>query len=142
MDDKKLKLIIGTMLHDVGKLVYRTNDGRKHSVSGEEFAREQCNIKEEEILDCIRFHHADDFKGKKLNNNNLAFITYIADNISSSADRRQIENGFGFDKKLPLYSIFNILNGNNTNGKYKPRPLNNNNGINYPILEEIQNEML
>lgn len=140
MDDKKLKLIIGTMLHDVGKLVYRTNDGRKHSVSGEEFAREQCNIKEEEILDCIRFHHADDFKGKKLNNNNLAFITYIADNISSSADRRQTENGFGFDKKLPLYSIFNILNGNNTNGKYKPRPLNNNNGINYPILEEIQND--
>lgn len=140
MDDKKLKLIIGSMLHDVGKLVYRTNDIRKHSISGEEFVGKECKIQDQEILDCIRHHHYDDFKGRKLDDNNLAFISYIADNIASSADRRQVEETGGFNKKLPLYSIFNILNGNNSNGRYKLRCLNNEKGINYPIIEEVQND--
>ena len=39
MEDKKLKQIIGGLLHDVGKVLYRSADGRNHSVSGYEFLK-------------------------------------------------------------------------------------------------------
>ena len=40
----------------------------------------------------------------------------------------------GFDMDMQLESVFNILNGNNQHYKYKPQPEN---GINYPIENEI-----
>lgn len=135
--DDKLKLLIGSMLHDIGKVIYRTNDIRKHSLLGLEFIEKECNIKDKQILNCIRFHHGDDFKGKKLEKNDLAYITYIADNMAAAADRRDIEKGYGFDKELALTSIFNILNGNNKQGKYKAQYLNHDNGINFPEEKEV-----
>ena len=34
--DDQIKLMIGSLLHDIGKVVYRSGDGRNHSQSGYE----------------------------------------------------------------------------------------------------------
>ena len=40
--EKLVNLIIGSLLHDVGKVIYRTGDGRKHSVSGADFLKNEA----------------------------------------------------------------------------------------------------
>ena len=35
--DRQIELIVGALLHDIGKVVYRSGDGRDHSVSGYEY---------------------------------------------------------------------------------------------------------
>ena len=37
--DRQIELIVGALLHDIGKVVYRSGDGRDHSVSGYEYLR-------------------------------------------------------------------------------------------------------
>ena len=32
--DRQIELIVGSLLHDIGKVVYRSGDGRDLSVSG------------------------------------------------------------------------------------------------------------
>ena len=58
MIDQKIKLITGSLLHDIGKVVYREgSDRRNHSVSGYDFLKEEGKIEDKEILDCVRYHH-------------------------------------------------------------------------------------
>ena len=112
MNDRKAKLIIGSLLHDIGKVIYREGgDKRNHSVSGYDYLKEEADIKEKEILDCVKYHHALLLKSANLEDDNLAYITYIADNIAAFADRREKENvdDKGFEIAVPLQSIFNIL---------------------------------
>ena len=41
MTDKEVKLVLGGLLHDIGKVIYRQGDDRrKHSQSGYEFLKE------------------------------------------------------------------------------------------------------
>lgn len=53
-------------------------------------------------------------KGAKINDDDLAYIVYLADNIAAFSDRRKKDEGEekGFDLSVPLQSVFNILNGN------------------------------
>lgn len=62
-------------------------------------------------MDCVKYHHALLLKSANLEDDNLAYITYIADNIAAFADRREKENvdDKGFEIAGPLQSIFNIL---------------------------------
>ena len=54
MIDQKIKLITGSLLHDIGKVVYREgSDRRNHSVSGYDFLKEEGKIEDKEILDCV-----------------------------------------------------------------------------------------
>ena len=54
MTDREIDLIVGSLLHDIGKVIYRTGeDGRKHSKSGYEFAKNEMGIKIPGILDKI-----------------------------------------------------------------------------------------
>ena len=47
MNDRKAKLIIGSLLHDIGKVIYREGgDKRNHSVSGYDYLKEEADIKE------------------------------------------------------------------------------------------------
>ena len=39
IQEKLINLIIGSLLHDVGKVIYRISDHRKHSISGTEFLK-------------------------------------------------------------------------------------------------------
>lgn len=137
MDQRQVKLVIGALLHDIGKVLYRYRDGRNHSTSGYEYLRDEAGLKEEkEILDQVRYHHAGAIKNANLPKDSLAYITYIADNISSAADRRKTDSEqTGFNKKIPLESIFNLLNGNNGHMHYDSGFLKRE--INYPTSENL-----
>lgn len=132
---EKLNLIIGSMLHDIGKVIYRGSmDGRNHSVSGCDFLKESIDNVGKEILHCVRYHHASEIKSVSLQKDDLAYITYIADNIASFIDRRQVdESNVGFVKNKSFQSVFNILNGNNSKLNLSPCVLDSDININYPV---------
>ena len=121
MNQKQTELIIGSLLHDFGKLLFRYNDTRhRHSQSGYEHLKKLGVFeKNENILDCVRYHHSDEIKASAIKNDNICYITYIADNIAS-ADRREKDNAEkkGFVRDIQFESIFNILNGNNKSYVY------------------------
>lgn len=131
MSDEAIKLSIGALLHDIGKILYRYNDGRNHSRSGYEYLKNEIQLEDSDILEQVRFHHANELKQAKVKEDSLAYITYIADNIASAADRRtQEEEEAGFDREMPLASIFNLLNGNDEKYYYQAQQLEEK--INYP----------
>lgn len=136
MTDKEYKLIIGGLLHDIGKVIYRTGDGRKHSKSGYDYLKEEVDIDDSIILESVLYHHADAIKNANIADNSCAYITYIADNIASATDRRKKENeDYGFEVTQPLQPVFNILNGNNADMYYHPSELTDK--INYPTDEMV-----
>ena len=49
--DRQIKLIIGSLLHDIGKVVYRSGDGRNHSQSGYEYLKQKTDMQDTEVLD-------------------------------------------------------------------------------------------
>lgn len=138
MTDKKLKLIVGALLHDIGKVLYRADDHRNHSESGYHFVLDETNMSDKEVIDQIRYHHAAHMKNATLNQDALAYVTYIADNISSAMDRREKTDGaLGFVRNMPLSSIFNILNNNNEQKSYQPMMLDQTREINFPTDKKI-----
>lgn len=141
MEDRQIKLIIGSLLHDIGKVVYRAGDGRQHSVSGYEFLKENTSMFDKDILDCVRYHHSANLKKASIDNDALAYITYFADNVAAAMDRRESAVAEdGFDRTVPLDSVFNILNGNNCKAHYRQRMLNPKAEINYPTTEKCAME--
>lgn len=123
---------VGSLLHDVGKILHRGSnlDGRAHSISGMDWLKKFTN--DQEILDCIRFHHHQDIKNARLKNDSAAYVVYLADNISSGIDRRNTEegSGTGFDKKRLPDSVYNLLNNSNHQEVYHISPISD--AINYP----------
>lgn len=121
MDEKIYKLTVGGLLHDIGKVIYRTGKGKYHGYLGADYLQQYIGINDEEILNQIRLHHKGRLKKEKVAKNDLAYITYIADNISSGTDRREFEEGVEpelqgkhntFDRKNALQSIFNVFYNN------------------------------
>lgn len=138
MRDEEVKLIIGSLLHDIGKVVYRQGDDkRKHSQSGHDYLKEKIGINDTEILQCVKYHHTDALAHADIRNDSMAYIIYIADNIAASADRRQKMTGeTGFEIHTVMQPVFNILNGNKKSMYYKPADLNETGQINYPTNEK------
>lgn len=137
MTDREVTLALGALLHDIGKVIYRQGDDRrKHGVSGHDFLKTEVLCEDREILDCVRYHHADALRGADLAKDSLAYIVYMADNIASAADRRKKESeDVGFELSMPLQSVFNLLNGNSGNLCYAPKTLDEKDGVNYPAAE-------
>jgi len=134
LHDLVKSVTIAGLLHDIGKVLHRgTNvDGRAHSISGREWINKFTD--EQTILDCIRYHHHQEIAGAKLKTDSAAYIVYLADNISSGVDRREIEGEkavSGFDKNRSQESIYNLLN--NSNGKAAHKVAAINEKINYPL---------
>lgn len=118
MDENIYKLTVGGLLHDIGKVIYRTGKGRYHGYLGEEYLEQEIGMKDREILNQIRLHHKGRLKKENVADNDLAFITYIADNISSGTDRRKFEEGVEpelqgyhgtFDRANAMQSVFNVF---------------------------------
>ena len=116
MTEADLRVAIGALLHDIGKVIYRTgSDGRKHGQSGYDYLKDEIGMDDRDVLACVRYHHADTLRGAQLENDSPAYIVYMADNIASSVDRRKSESEEGgFEIHTPLQPVFNILNGANT----------------------------
>lgn len=116
MDDKLFKLTVGALLHDLGKVVYRAQqvDSRAHPLSGQALVSQYLN--DPDISEIILYHHARDLRKANIADDSLAFIVYCADNIAAGVDRREVEgeSKSGFDPGLPLASVFNLLNNNET----------------------------
>lgn len=140
MTDREVKLVLGGLLHDIGKVIYRQGDDRRrHSQSGYDFLKNEVHAEgfDTDILDCMRYHHADAMKSAKIEDNALAYIVYIADNIASAADRRKNDSeDSGFEISMPLQSVFNILNKNKEEKYYQPKTLSPKDSINYPGEEK------
>ncbi|MDR1834742.1 MAG: type III-A CRISPR-associated protein Cas10/Csm1 [Fusobacteriaceae bacterium] len=151
MNERKIQVTIGGLLHDIGKIILRTNTEKgDHSWLGEKFIRENLpNLDIPAITEQILFHHSSRLKNAKLDESALAYVTYIADNISAASDRRgsdeiEGENEGGFNPKQELESIFNLLNKEKANPKEKKRSYPGKTfegeAINYPHeLGEIAN---
>lgn len=136
MTEQEVKLVIGGLLHDIGKVIYRSGDGRKHSRSGYDFLREEAEIDDKMILDSVLYHHADSLRGADLEKNSNAYITYISDNIASAVDRRKRDSeDYGFEMSMPLQPVFNRLNGNDKEYYYHPMLLEA--APNYPTSEKV-----
>jgi len=123
---------IAGLLHDIGKILHRgiNVDKRAHSISGREWVNKFTD--DQAILDCIRYHHHQEIADAKLSNDSAAYIVYLADNISSGVDRREVEGEVlkGFDKNRPLESIYNLLNNSNGKAVHKVSAINEK--INFP----------
>ncbi len=136
MTDRQIKLVIGSLLHDIGKIVYRSGDGRNHSQSGYDYLKDEANIHDEEILKCVRYHHGSHLKHANISVDDMAYLTYYADNVAAAVDRREsYDMEDGFDKTVPLASIFNILNGNQGKHHFAKQTMNFSKGINFPVAE-------
>ena len=138
MTDQEVKLVLGGLLHDIGKVIYRQGDDkRKHSISGYDYLKNEVQIEDPDVLDCVKYHHADAIKNSKIKPDSLAYIVYMADNIASAADRRKnASEDTGFEISMPLQSVFNILNRNHDHKYYEPKTLDPKDHINYPIEEK------
>lgn len=111
MKEKEI-LIKGALLHDIGKVCYRTGKRINHSKLGGDFLEQYLkpNEEAERLLNCVRYYHKDYLQKAKLDKNDLAYIVYEADNIASGMDRRENEGEEkGFDPKLNLDSIFSVF---------------------------------
>lgn len=137
MNEVEKKLIIGSLLHDIGKVIYRQGiDVRKHGQSGYDYLKEMIPDFDSEILNCIRYHHGDTLKNVSIHEQELAYIVYMADNIAAATDRREKETAErGFEIHTPLQPVFNILNRNRGTMYYRPGTLND--GICYPQEEKL-----
>ncbi|MBQ9030231.1 MAG: type III-A CRISPR-associated protein Cas10/Csm1 [Parasporobacterium sp.] len=136
MNETDVKVIIGGLLHDIGKVVYRTGDKQNHSASGAKFIREELGIEDQEIIDSVLYHHKSALVNADIREDSTAYITYIADNIASATDRRKKETeDYGFEMSLPLQPVFNILNGNHEEMYYHPDMVTRE--INFPMKEKI-----
>ncbi len=138
MTDKDLKVIIGALLHDIGKIIYRDgSDVRTHSQSGYDFLKNEIKIEDEDILNCVRYHHGRSLSGAPIDDSSLAYAVYIADNIASSVDRREkTEEAKGFELHTPLQPVFNLLNRNDGKAYYSPHYINVEKDINFPTNEK------
>lgn len=134
MESRQIKLVIGCMLHDIGKVIYRKGDDkRNHSQSGYDYLHDEIHIEDEDILDCVKYHHGGMLSGADVKADSCAYITYIADNIASASDRRTgDEEVTGFNIHTSIQPVFNILNGNKANKYYSPGMLDTDADINYP----------
>lgn len=125
MDQSVVDLYYGSLLHDIGKVVQRSTQQKiGHSKLGYDYLKKFLSRKE--ILNQVKYHHYHEIRQASLNPNDLAFITYIADNISSGVDRR--EHGEAvlrqWDSKINLEDVFNTFGEKSTKRYFQPKELN------------------
>ena len=57
MTEEKVKLITGSLLHDIGKVIYRQGtDRRNHSTAGGDYLKDEVGITDRVVLECEMLH--------------------------------------------------------------------------------------
>lgn len=136
-------LIKAALLHDIGKICLRADHRLgNHSNAGANFLKQYMDNspETEQVLRCLRLHHAKALKTAKPLADDFSYIVYEADNIAAAADRREREDegvDHGFDAQSCLQSVFNIFGEQTSNpvSKYYLRGLNPSDNFNYPTTE-------
>ena len=131
-------LVKGALLHDIGKVVYRANEGSgDHSTAGATFLRSYTEDKE--LLRCVQYHRGKQLSKATIPDTSLAYLVYEADNLASALDRREFDEGEmiegqTFDKNMPLTSVFHTFGGriSKNEQKYHLRGLDVGDNYNYP----------
>lgn|SRR5690554_1408051 len=153
MDKLKHKLIIGSLLHDIGKINYRAFNLAKiksHSIAGHEWLNQIDDeiFAIENIGSMIKYHHFNKMPGygKDMKKDNLAFITSISDHISAGSDRREkkddeiiFDEDYNFSQtNVVLESVFNNIKPYKKEVYgYEGRDLGYDNKIVYPELDKV-----
>ena len=133
MKNTDLKLVISAILHDIGKLVYRSGVNGNHSGNGYDYLKNTIGINDKDVLEAVRYHYAEDLSKSAIGASSIAYIVYIANKIAAAADRRSanaLENSVSRDK--PLASVFNHLNENKGNCFFKGAFLGDDKDAVYP----------
>lgn len=128
MKKEKIDLFYGGLLHDIGKVVQRaTGEHRKHAIVGADWFERFSDNKA--ISQQIRYHMAN--YQSDLEPDNLAYITYIADNIASGIDRRESQEEVDgqiaqtiWDTYTNQADIFNTFGQTRTERYFQPKELN------------------
>lgn len=124
MDANKVDLFYGSLLHDIGKIVQRATQQKiRHSELGADFLK---GFKpNESVLNQVKYHHYHELKHTRLETDDLAYITYIADNIASGVDRREHGEAVErqWDSKINLEDIFNKFGEKSSARYFEPREL-------------------
>lgn len=132
--DIKNKILLAGLFHDVGKVIRRGTSSGEHSYIGAEFLKE-LNF-DNDIVEACLYHHEKNLNNATLPEKHIAYITYIANVISSNADKRYIEgddeNKIKANERICLKSIFNKLNKNNLSFGYSDFDLEKNDSLILP----------
>ena len=70
-------LVKGALLHDIGKVVYRANQGTDaHSKRGADFIDPYFLDKDlkQSIIHCLNYHHGKELSAAQLKNDDYAYI--------------------------------------------------------------------
>jgi len=154
VDKNKYILAFGALLHDVGKVVRRSQSAGnrpKHSIYGEEF---MCNMIAPshfcrgyngddglKIIEQIRYHHEGEMDSAAVTDtDSLAWITCFSDNISANMDRKSGDverhgSRSWFLEDAPLRKVYNIIDGHKDDNTFDTIDYNS-------ICEAISKELV
>lgn len=76
MNDRQIKIVCSALLHDIGKIVYRSGVKINHSDGGYEFLKNEIGLNDTDILDAVRYHHAVPLSKATLDDDSVAYITH------------------------------------------------------------------
>ncbi len=133
MNEKQIKLVIGSLLHEIGKIA-DTGEGQPGAKACA-FLKKVNTAFDADILNCVRYYTAEELRTADIPENDLAYITSFAAAVAASMDRASAQDGNAFDPTVPLNSVFNLLNGNHGKAHYAQQFLDPANSVNYPTLD-------
>src|SRR5690625_4177284 len=108
MKNQHINLFYGSVLHDIGKVVQRAEPQKKwHSKIGADFL-ETFNPSDA-IIDQVKYHHVAELNEADLPTNDLAYITYIADNIATGVHEDN-SDGKNSTKRRSIKNLEDIFN--------------------------------
>ena len=139
MNNKFSLVIKGGLLHDDGKICQRaTREREKHSVLGKNFLAQFLSdtSSDKQLLRCIAYHHHAELSHANLQNDDLAYVVYEADNIAAGLDRRENQDStdteFGFDANACLENIFNVFAKQGKSSYFPLKPFDADKKYHYP----------
>lgn len=142
MTERQIKIVIGSLLHDIGKIIYRSGkDSRKHAESGYDFLLKEIGLTDNDLLNSIKYHHYSNIKSNAVAQNDICYLVNFADSIalgegskkSNEDDTRRL-----IVKNAPLESVFNILNNNDQKFHYSSTTIDIDGDINFPTSEKVE----